>query len=84
MILSDYRQQHGKLLTCIWSQLDADLVYTGSDDFSLHSWRPSLHLKTSNAATLSTAKTATTNTKSGTSVSGNGVPDNSVDALSHG
>lgn len=29
----------------MWSLLDADLVYTGSDDFTLRCWRPSLNKK---------------------------------------
>ncbi|XP_067947516.1 gem-associated protein 5-like [Watersipora subatra] len=42
-ILSEYKYQHGHLLTCQWSLLDSDLVYTGSADCCLHSWRPSLY-----------------------------------------
>lgn len=37
-IIAEYKGQHGHLLSCQWSLLDPDLVYSGSDDFSLHWW----------------------------------------------
>ena len=42
-LLAEYKHQHGHLLSCQWSMLDADLVYTASADYSLHAWRPSQH-----------------------------------------
>ena len=78
-ILSDYRQQHGKLLTCTWSMLDADLVYTGSDDFSLHCWRPSLHIKTS---TVTAAASSASNKPAANSKPASAAPEDSA-AASH-
>ena len=39
--LANYRGHHGRLLCAVWSGLDADVVYTGSDDFAVHCWNVS-------------------------------------------
>ncbi|XP_053574687.1 gem-associated protein 5 [Bombina bombina] len=36
--LSNYRRHKGRLLCVHWSPVEADKVWTGADDFCLHSW----------------------------------------------
>ncbi|XP_060082615.1 gem-associated protein 5-like [Ylistrum balloti] len=43
-MLACYQGHNGRLLCVQWNGLEEDLVMTGSDDFSLHQWRPSLHV----------------------------------------
>ncbi|OWF45310.1 gem-associated protein 5-like [Mizuhopecten yessoensis] len=43
-MLACYQGHSGRLLCVQWNGLHDDLVITGADDFSLHQWRPSLHI----------------------------------------
>ncbi|XP_069129450.1 gem-associated protein 5-like isoform X2 [Argopecten irradians] len=43
-MLACYQGHNGRLLCVLWNGLHDDLVLTGADDFSLHQWRPSLHV----------------------------------------
>ncbi|XP_033744086.1 gem-associated protein 5-like [Pecten maximus] len=43
-MLACYQGHNGRLLCVQWNGLHEDLVLTGADDFSLHQWRPSLHI----------------------------------------
>ncbi|KAI8485196.1 Gem-associated protein 5 [Branchiostoma belcheri] len=37
--VSNFRGHQGRVLSVQWSQTDADMVYSGGDDFSLQSWK---------------------------------------------
>ncbi|XP_078691159.1 gem-associated protein 5-like [Branchiostoma floridae x Branchiostoma belcheri] len=37
--MSNFRGHQGRVLSVQWSQTDADMVYSGGDDFSLQSWK---------------------------------------------
>ncbi|CAG8445709.1 1903_t:CDS:10 [Ambispora gerdemannii] len=41
--LSIFRGHEGRLLSTVWSLIDADLVFTGGDDQMCFAWRPSEH-----------------------------------------
>ncbi|CAG8449365.1 10378_t:CDS:10 [Ambispora leptoticha] len=41
--LSLFRGHEGRLLSTVWSLIDADLVFTGGDDQMCFAWRPSEH-----------------------------------------
>ena len=39
--VANYRGHSGRLFCAQWSTTDADVVYTGADDFSVHAWHVS-------------------------------------------
>ena len=43
MLLAVYGEQFGRLLSVEWSAVDADIVFTGCDDHTVHGWRVSQH-----------------------------------------
>ena len=43
LLLAVYGEHFGRLLSVEWSAADADVVFTGSDDHTVHGWRISQH-----------------------------------------
>jgi len=43
LLLAVYGEHFGRLLSVEWSATDADVVFTGSDDHTVHVWRVSRH-----------------------------------------
>jgi len=43
MLVAVYGEHFGRLLSVEWSAADADIVFTGSDDHTVHGWHTSQH-----------------------------------------